>query len=91
MFSVLFIRYNLFITWRSRWKTDGLNNVADKYQLVEKQEHKLYTTFLVDVGKPPDEPPIDKNAKPESLIWYVLGRKSHVIYGGHYDLFCFAV
>ncbi|BFZ15665.1 hypothetical protein BsWGS_18704 [Bradybaena similaris] len=44
----------IFLGWRKRWPTDGLNDpVGMNYTVKEVNEGRLYTKVLVDIGKPP--------------------------------------
>lgn len=63
-------RNDLFLTWRSRWKTDGLNSLdSSKYSVTSKHDLKLYTNISVDLGPPPLEIPNVSNITKESLFW----------------------
>ena len=59
----------MFLTWRSRWETDGINVIEKKYTLKEASEEKMFTKFLVDIGKPPATQPFDESTPRESTYW----------------------
>ena len=60
----------MFMTWRDRWKQDGLNSLShNKYRVVSKVHQPLYTLVAVDIGQPPPKPPIDPQASTQSLYW----------------------
>lgn len=64
-------RNGLFLTWRSRWQTDGLNTLdSSKYRVIERKLTELYTTISVDIGQPPAAQPDVRNVTHESLAWY---------------------
>jgi hypothetical protein len=62
--------YDLFLTWRERWASDGVSNIhKDKYKLVKNESRPLYTNLLVDIGVPPANPPFNAQSQRESWIW----------------------
>jgi hypothetical protein len=62
----------LFMTWRSRWKTDGLNSLdSSKYRVVQITNSKMYTNISVDVGKAPEKMPDVSHLKHESYAWFL--------------------
>ncbi|KAK2171809.1 hypothetical protein NP493_1025g01039 [Ridgeia piscesae] len=64
---------DLFLTWRSRWRTDGLSSLDHTlYKVVSKEQKALFTQVTVDIGKPPPHPPIDARMPRESWIWCVF-------------------
>jgi len=66
-------RQDLFLTWRSRWRTDGLSSLDHTlYKVVSKEQKALFTQVTVDIGKPPPHPPIDARMPRESWIWCVF-------------------
>ena len=74
----MYFRYDLFLQWKSRWKTDGINSLERiGYKVISKTEEKLYTNITVDVGQPPKQEEVEslKDTGPRvSFIEYV-GKK----------------
>jgi len=63
---------DMFMTWRARWPTDGLNSIAKTgYQVLEITDSKLFTNITVDVGKAPSQKPDYSHLPRESFIWFL--------------------
>ena len=69
-----FRRNEMFLGWRSRWSTDGLNNDPAGMNYTQKsiQEKPLYTHITVDIGDPPKQMRLGNPDELVSLWWYVL-------------------
>lgn len=65
---------SLFLGWRRRWKSDGLNDpIGMAYTVLENKEMPLFTRILVDVGGPPDNMDDIRRTHPEDVsIWWFL-------------------
>lgn len=64
--------YDMLITWKSRWKKDGLNSLRDAGgRVLEIRPLLHYTHIQVNTGKIPDEPVFDKNTERQSYFWFL--------------------
>ena len=63
---------SLFLGWRRRWKSDGLNDpIGMAYTVLEIKEMPLFTRVFVDVGGPPDNMDDIRRTHPEDVsIWW---------------------
>ena len=60
----------MFFGWRTRWHSDGLNDVSGgmNYTLKQVEETALYTRVIVDIGEPPGNVVWDRS-QDVSLWW----------------------
>ena len=69
-FSFTSFRIDMFLSWRARWKIDGMNTLDSwKYKVVKLEKHQLFTKILVDVGNPPKGMPSLNEVSNENFLW----------------------
>lgn len=64
--------YEMFLGWRSRWMTDGLNDpVGMNYSVVQMDTQPLFTHIKVDIGDPPSQMRLGNPDEYVSTWWFL--------------------